>query len=172
MRDFFGKKKHGTSDEQPVFIKTRGQQEMVDTSKVDSVIGPGLMVKGDIHSRGSLRVDGNVEGNIRADAAVIVGEKGVVKANVTANHIIVGGTVHGNVNGREKVEILSTGRMYGDVTTAAAKFVVAEGVIFEGRCTMSQSDTAKQRLPKAPQPAEQKAEQKQEVGAASKGGAA
>jgi cytoskeletal protein CcmA (bactofilin family) len=161
MRDFFGKKKQGTSDEQPVFIKTRGQQEMVDTSKVDSVIGPGLMVKGDIHSRGSLRVDGNVEGNIRADAAVIVGEKGVVKANVTANHIVVGGTVDGNVNGREKVEILS-----------AAKFVVAEGVIFEGRCTMSQSDTAKQRLPKVPQPGEQKAEQKQEVGAASKGGAA
>ena len=141
---------------------------MVDTSKVDSVIGPGLMVKGDIHSRGSLRVDGNVEGTIRADAAVIVGEKGVVKADIKANHVIIGGTVHGNVNGGEKVEILSTGRMYGDVVTAAAKFVVSEGVIFEGRCSMSQTDEAKQRAQKMPRPAEAK----QEVGAASKGGAA
>ena len=140
---------------------------MTNTDKVDTIIGPGSLIKGDLHSRGTLRVDGNVEGNIRADATIIVGEKGVVKANITAAHVIIGGTVHGNVHGREKVEVLSTGRMYGDVTTAASKFVVAEGVIFEGRCTMNQGDGSKtpQRLPKV----ERQPEEKPELNPAAKG---
>ena len=171
MRDFFKKKKVSEDDEDVGFkdkdmmFKDKDGPTMVNTDKVDTVVGPGSLVKGDIHSRGTLRIDGNVEGNIRADASIIIGEKGVVKANVIAGHIIVGGTVHGNVTARDKVEILSTGRLYGDVTTATAKFVVAEGVIFEGRCSMSESDAAKQRTPKMPR----QSEEKQEVGAASKG---
>jgi cytoskeletal protein CcmA (bactofilin family) len=154
--ELFGKKKTDSNNdnekEKPIF-PVRSQHVMPNTDKVDTVIGPGSLIKGDIHSRGTLRIDGNVEGNVRADATVIVGEKGVVKANLTAAHIVIGGTVHGNVHGREKVEVLSTGRMYGDVTTAASKFVVAEGVIFEGRCTMNQGD-GKQRLPREKQPEE------------------
>jgi cytoskeletal protein CcmA (bactofilin family) len=151
--DFFGKKKSdGNNDQEKPIFPVRSPHTMSNTDKVDTVIGPGSLIKGDIHSRGTLRIDGNVEGNIRADATVIIGEKGVVKANVTAAHVVIGGTVHGNIHGREKVEVLSTGRMFGDVTTAASKFVVAEGVIFEGRCTMNQNDGSKQpqtqRLPK------------------------
>lgn len=130
-------------------FKSKGLQNMGDSDKVDSVIGAGSVVKGDIHSRGTLRIDGNVEGKVTADAAVVVGSKGVVKGTISASHVMVGGSVHGNVAAREKVEILSTGRLYGDVTTPAAKFVVAEGVIFEGRCVMSQPEAGKQRLPKA-----------------------
>jgi cytoskeletal protein CcmA (bactofilin family) len=91
-----------------------------------------------------------------------------VKADIVAGHVIIGGTVHGKVTGREKVEILSTGRLYGDVITKAAKFVVSEGVIFEGACTMSQAEETKQAVPKTPR----QAEEKQEVAAPSKGGAA
>ncbi|GAB4338712.1 MAG: hypothetical protein Kow0099_13080 [Candidatus Abyssubacteria bacterium] len=163
MEGFFGKKKQEPEvviekekeKERPSFFKGRDSGDMVDTSKVDTVIGPSTLVKGDIHSKGTLRVDGNVEGNIRSDSTVIIGEKGNVKANVVANHIVVGGTVHGNIHGREKVEVLSTGRLYGDVTTAPAKFVVAEGVIFEGRCSMSQAADAKPRVQKMPRPGEE-----------------
>jgi len=157
--DIFGKKKTNPNNEpeKPIFAM-RSPHAMSNTDKVDTVIGPGSLIKGDLHSKGTLRIDGNVEGNIRADATVIIGEKGVVKANVSAAHVVIGGTVHGNVHGREKVEVLSTGRMYGDVSTAASKFVVAEGVIFEGRCTMNQTDAAKQRLPKGQLP-EDKQEQ-------------
>ena len=140
---------------------------MADAGKVETVIGPGALLKGEIHTRGTIRVDGNVEGKISADGSVIVGEKGVVKAEVVAGHVVIGGTVHGKVNGREKVEILSTGRLHGDVITKPARFVVAEGVIFEGRCSMGQAEAAtKQVLPKAAaKPADEK---KPEVGAASK----
>jgi len=147
-------------------FKSKGLHNMASNDKVDSVIGANSMVKGDLHSRGTLRIDGSVEGNIRADASVIVGEKGMVKANITASQVIIGGTVHGNVHGKERVEVLSTGRMYGDVTTAASKFIVAEGVIFEGRCTMSsQADAAsKQRAAKmVPHAGERHVEEKQEA---------
>ena len=122
---------------------------MTDAGKVETVIGPGATIKGEIHARGTLRVDGRVEGKISADSSVIIGEKGNVDAEVIAAHVIVGGTVHGKVTGREKVEILSNGRLHGDVSTKPAKFVVAEGVIFEGRCSMGQAEAVKQPLSKA-----------------------
>jgi cytoskeletal protein CcmA (bactofilin family) len=153
MTSIFGKKKQdeetGTA-EKPLF-NSKGPEKMAETSKVETVIGPGATLKGEIHTRGTVRVDGNVEGKVSADGSVIIGEKGVVKAEITAGLVIVGGTVHGKVNGREKVEILSTGRLHGDVTTKPARFVVAEGVIFEGRCTMGQAEGAKPEAAK-PEP--------------------
>jgi cytoskeletal protein CcmA (bactofilin family) len=125
-------------------FKNKGYQEMIEAANVESVIGPGLTVRGDIHSRGTLRVDGNVEGKISADGSVIIGEKGVVKADITADHIIVGGTVRGKVTGREKVEVVSKGRLYGDVQTKPGKLVVSEGVTFEGLCTMNEAEKSKQ----------------------------
>ena len=110
---------------------------MEEKGRVDSVIGPGLMVKGELHSKGTLRIDGNVEGTVTADGTILVGEKGVVKADIAAAQVVIGGTVHGKVVGHEKVEILTTGRLYGDVTTKASRFVISEGVIFEGSVKMS-----------------------------------
>ncbi len=167
MQSFFGKKTGETdsgSSEKPMF-NSKGPKEMADAGKVDTVIGPGSTVKGDIHSRGTLRVDGKVEGKVNSDSSIIIGEKGVVKAELAAAHIIIGGTVHGKVTGREKVEILSTGRLYGDVITKSSKFVVAEGVIFEGRCSMGQSAEVKPAVPKPRQPEAER----QEVSAAGKG---
>jgi len=130
---------------------------MLESGRVESVIGPGLTVKGDIHSQGTLRVEGNVEGKISADGSVIIGEKGTVKADITADHIIIGGTVNGKITGREKVEIVSPGRLYGDVHTKPAKLVVSEGVIFKGRCTMSQGNEKEQAAPKAEKQAKEAA---------------
>ena len=118
------------------FGKSGDAQKAQGATGVESVIGPGLSVKGDILSRGSLRVDGKVEGSISAEGSVVVGENGVVQANITADRVVVGGNVKGKVIGREKVEIVSPGRMYGDVHTKPSKLLISEGVVFEGRCVM------------------------------------
>jgi cytoskeletal protein CcmA (bactofilin family) len=167
MTSIFGKKKQDDdagSTHKPL-LDSKGPQTMAEPSKVETIIGPGATIKGEVHTRGTLRVDGNVEGKVNADGSVIVGEKGVVKAEINAGLVVIGGTVHGKVNGREKVEILSTGRLHGDVSTKPAKFVVAEGVIFEGRCTMGQAgEEPKQTVPKTKPPEAEK----QEVSTASK----
>ena len=164
MPTLFGKKTEDAdsgSNNKSMF-NNKGPEKMAEAAKVETVIGPGATIKGEIHTRGTLRVDGNIEGKISADSSVIVGEKGVVNAEIVAAQIIIGGTVHGKVMGKEKVEILSTGRLHGDVVTKPAKFVVAEGVIFEGRCSMGQAEEKKPPLSSV-KPA---VDRKQEAGAA------
>jgi len=117
---------------------------MVEAVNVESVIGSGLTVKGDIHSKGTLRVDGKVEGKISANGSVVIGANGDVKADIVADHIIVGGIVRGNITGREKVELVLKGQLHGDVHTKPGKLLVSDGAVFEGSCKMSQVTEAKQ----------------------------
>ena len=124
---------------------------MAENLNVESIIGSGLIVKGDISSKGTLRVDGKVEGSISANGSVVIGENGVVKANITADHIIVGGTVRGNVTAREKVQIILKGRLHGDVQTQPGKLIIADGAVFEGGCTMGRSEEKEKTSPKTEQ---------------------
>jgi len=116
---------------------------MAEIDKIESVIGPSLVVKGEIQSSGALRVDGTVEGSISSKGTVVVANNGVVKADIKADRIVIGGNIHGNVVAREKVEILSTGKLYGDIVTIARGFIVHEGAIFEGACKTVKPEEAK-----------------------------
>jgi len=118
--------------------------------KIESVIGPSLIVKGDIKSSGTLRIDGVVEGTINSDGSVVIARDGIARADITADHVVIGGTIHGNIIAREKVEILSTGILHGDVTAIAYGLIVKEGAIFEGSCKMKKTDGAKATSPKTP----------------------
>ena len=123
---------------------------MSEIDKIESVIGPSLVVKGEIQSSGALRVDGVVEGSISSKGTVVVANNGAVKADIKADRIVIGGNIHGNVVAREKVEILSTGKLYGDIVTIAGGFIVQEGAIFEGGCKTVKPEEVKESLPKAP----------------------
>lgn len=125
-----------------------GETSTIDANKIDTIVGPNSVIKGELHSKGTLRIDGTVEGNVTSDSTIILGEKGVANATLTAKQVIIGGTVNGNVVAQDRLEILSTGRMYGDVETGPSRFIVAEGVIFEGRCTM-RADDKNVRQPRA-----------------------
>jgi cytoskeletal protein CcmA (bactofilin family) len=131
-------------------ITKKGAHEMGDRDKIESVIGRSLVVKGDIQSSGTLRVDGAVEGTISARGTVIIANEGTVKADIKADHVVIGGTINGNVTAREKVEILNTGKLHGDVGTIAFGLVVREGAIFEGACKMKDAEGAKAASPKTP----------------------
>lgn len=107
--------------------------------KVESFIGNNSTFKGEIRTNGALRIDGTLEGNITADW-VILGEKSVVKGDVNAQNIIVGGKVEGNVRAKGLIEIKNKGRIVGDIVTP--KISIVEGGIIEGRTSM-QSDSTK-----------------------------
>lgn len=100
------------------------------SSKLESVIGPQSSVEGNIAVQGTLRVDGTVAGQIKADA-VVLGECGSIQGDVVARSVLVGGRIDGNVRAEESVEIKPKGKLFGDVFTR--KLAVAEGGIFEGR---------------------------------------
>lgn len=104
-----------------------------NTEKLESFIGNNSVVKGEIDTKGTLRVDGTVEGNISADW-VIACEKSHIKGNITARGIVIGGRVDGDIKAKEIVEIKNKGQIYGEILTS--KLTVAEGAIFDGRSTM------------------------------------
>jgi cytoskeletal protein CcmA (bactofilin family) len=111
-----------------------------NTEKLESFVGVNSHFKGDIRSKGTLRVDGVVEGNADADW-LILGEKASLKGNVTARGIIVGGRIEGSLVAKELLEIKAKGQVIGDVTTP--KLIVSEGGIIEGRSSMNKDVSAK-----------------------------
>ena len=109
-----------------------------NTEKLESLIGANSNFKGDINTKGTLRIDGSMEGNVNADW-VILGEKACMKGDVTARGIIVGGRVDGNLRAKEIVEIKSKGQVSGDISTN--KLTIIEGGMFDGRSSMHKDES-------------------------------
>lgn len=101
--------------------------------KLDTIVGPGSILKGDLTSKGTVKVDGQVEGNVAADCLVI-GEAGKLTGDVTVREIIIGGRIAGNIHAADGVDILRKGEVCGDIF--AARLTIAEGGHFDGRSTM------------------------------------
>jgi len=101
---------------------------------LNSILGQGCKVKGDIELQGTIRIDGEFEGQIKCPETLIVGKSGVVKADVTVKNAIIGGKVVGNIKGSNKIELQSGSHVEGDIQTA--RLVIDEGVFFEGSCKM------------------------------------
>jgi len=111
-----------------------------NTEKLESFIGANSLFKGDVDTKGTLRVDGVVEGNIVADW-VILCESSHIKGDITARGIVIGGRVDGNIKAKEIVEIKNKGQLHGEIFTN--KLVIAEGGILEGRTRMQQHEESK-----------------------------
>lgn len=109
-----------------------------NTEKLESLIGASSSVSGNINTKGTLRVDGHMEGNVNADW-VIIGEKASLKGDITARGIIVGGKIEGSLKAKEIVEIKSKGQVYGDIHTG--KLTVIEGGLFDGRSAMTKEES-------------------------------
>ena len=102
--------------------------------RVTTVLGPGINWKGDLRGKGGVRIEGTLEGEIAVKGMVIVGETGRVTCDIfKADTIIVAGAVKGQIVAN-KLEIRSTGRIYGDVNTVS--FATEEGAFLRGKVTM------------------------------------
>lgn len=104
---------------------------------IESVIGPGIQWKGNLTGAGGLRIEGSFDGNIRVNGPLVVAEGAKVTAEeIRASAVSVAGTVKANIIA-DKVELLSTGRVYGDLMTGA--FASEEGAFLRGQITMQDS---------------------------------
>jgi cytoskeletal protein CcmA (bactofilin family) len=104
------------------------------TERVTSVLGTGIVWKGSLSGTGGVRIEGAFEGDIAIRGLLVVGESGRVTCqDLRANVVIVAGAVRGDITA-EKVEIRATGRVWGNVTTAA--FATEEGAFLRGQITM------------------------------------
>ncbi len=99
-------------------------------SLVNSIIGAGSSVDGDIDVDGLLRIDGDVRGTLRVTGKVVVGSAGRVEAPIRAKSAIIGGTVKGDVYVSERLRILTGGVVIGNVF--APRFEAEDGTVVHG----------------------------------------
>ena len=109
--------------------------------EVQAYLGKGSRVAGKLNFEGTVRVDGQVEGEIAAQDTLIVGESALVNAQISGATIIIKGKVTGDITAGKRVEIRAPGKLFGNVTTPS--LIIQEGVIFEGHCSMGGEATTK-----------------------------
>jgi cytoskeletal protein CcmA (bactofilin family) len=99
------------------------------------VIGTKTTVKGEISGDEEILVEGTVEGQIKINKDLRVGQGGVVKATVDAQSVVVSGELIGDCHAAHRVEIQATGRLTGNIR--APRVVIAEGAVFKGNSDMT-----------------------------------
>ncbi|MFL7890784.1 MAG: polymer-forming cytoskeletal protein [Anaerolineales bacterium] len=132
-----------------MFRRTNDTQPLSDlpatTDRVTSVIGPGVVWKGKLSGKGGVRIEGTLDGDINLQGMLVVGETGRVTCEtLRANVVVVAGAVRGDITA-EKLDIRSSGRVWGNVVTAA--FSTEEGAFLRGQVTMEEKVEIKAQPP-------------------------
>ena len=123
-----------------------------EVGMISTVFGKDTEFIGDLVFKKSLQINGYFEGEITSGAFLVIGEGAEVKANISAKTVIIQGTVYGNIEATQSLEIHTNGRLCGNIRTAKLK--IADGVVFEGKCEMIKPEEKRSKK-EAAQPAEE-----------------
>jgi cytoskeletal protein CcmA (bactofilin family) len=108
-----------------------------------SIIAGGMRVIGDIETEGVIKIEGRVEGSIRAGRQVLIGRQGEVKGDITTREAVIGGKVQGTVSATERLEVQATSTIVGDINTKS--IAVAEGGRINGTVRIADVSEATHR---------------------------
>jgi len=131
----------------PSVPKTSASPATVSPNAV-ACLSQGIRIKGEISGGEDLFIDGSVEGKVNFQNSILtVGPNATVKADITAREIVVRGRVHGKLDGKDRVQIWSSGRVDGDIR--ADRVAIEEGAEIHG---MMEAGKAPSRLAEVPAP--------------------
>ncbi len=108
-----------------------------ETGSEINLIATGTIFEGKIKTPGSIRVDGKIVGEVTAAQNVSVGNSGELDGNISAKNITIGGKIKGMVIAQEKLVLETKAFVRGDIR--AAKLVIDEGAVFDGKCSMAET---------------------------------
>ncbi len=108
---------------------------MAKYDQVNSVIGEGSSFEGKFYISGSLKVNGNFEGEIKTEETLIIGPTGKVKTNILAREVIMSGALLGNIEASERVRLIENGKMLGNIKTPILQ--ISEGVVYKGNVNIT-----------------------------------
>lgn len=115
--------------------KTSGTS-ISEFGSISTNLGKDTYFNGTLTFKKPLQISGEFIGEIISESFLYISDTAVVRANIQAHTVIVGGQVIGNVVATERLEMLSTGKVTGNIKTA--KLQIADGVVFDGNCEMIQ----------------------------------
>lgn len=101
-----------------------------------SIIGPGMNIIGNLSTDGTVRVEGRIEGTVRAGKAVLIGKGGEVVGDILTQDAVIGGRVHGTILAESRLEIQSTSVIDGQIRVRTGHLVVEEGAVHNGQTQM------------------------------------
>ncbi|MFQ5992436.1 MAG: polymer-forming cytoskeletal protein [Nitrospiraceae bacterium] len=97
-------------------------------------LGKGVDFKGVVNFDGTVRIDGRLEGEIHTKGTLVIGEHAQIKGVISAGSLVCSGKINGNISATEKVELMKTAVLIGDVR--APSFSMESGAHFHGMCDM------------------------------------
>jgi len=127
----------GSKDERSGRVRGRTEvRGMADQGGEVTIVGQGAKLEGTVVSAGSLRIDGQVKGQINAEGDVLLSPQSQVEADIRAQNVVVAGRFKGSINVKGRAELARGGRVEGDITSKT--LVVEEGGVFQGQSIMDQ----------------------------------
>ena len=99
-----------------------------------NTIGKGTSIKGDIKSNGDFRIDGQMNGSIRSDGKIVVGNTGILEGEIICKNADISGTVKATIKVSELLSLKASCSVYGDIITN--KIAIEPGARFSGTCNM------------------------------------
>ena len=107
--------------------------------QVISIIGPGMKVTGDCETDGAIRIEGTVQGNIRAGKAVVIGKDGLVEGDILTQDAVISGRLKGSLRAESRLEVQSTSRLEGEIS--AGRMQDEEGSLLNGTVKVGKGAT-------------------------------
>jgi cytoskeletal protein CcmA (bactofilin family) len=148
-----------SGDDGPQEKETGGRRMAEQQGDEVTIVGQGAKLEGTVVSAGSLRIDGQIKGQVNADGDVMLSPQSVVEADIRAQNVSVAGRFKGSIVVKGRAEIARGGRVDGNITSKT--LVVEEGALFQGQSIMdqqAQAATAGQPTQAAKAPEVQKSE--------------
>ena len=91
------------------------KKSSVSEEHLETIVGSNTVIYGAISASGGVKIDGQIEGDLISAASIYIGENGCVKAQIKAKNAVIAGTVRGAAEVIEKLELLPTAKLYGDI---------------------------------------------------------
>ncbi len=117
------------------------KQTDFEKANFDTLIGSNTELIGDINSKGIIRIDGKVTGNISVQGDLFVGAEAYIKGNVSASNINVAGNIEGDISSVGVLKLLSTAKLIGNIQVKT--LTLDEGSVFDGNCKMLENQASK-----------------------------
>ena len=137
-----------------------GRGSESDFARGTALIGKSVMVKGQVYGREDLTIDGELEGTLELqEHRLTVGPNGKLQATIKAREVVVLGTVHGNIEASEKIDIRKDAKLVGDLKTA--RILIEDGAYFKGSIDIQKPEVSRPPAPARPQAAAAAAPQQQ-----------
>ena len=120
-----------------MLFRKKGPKARYQRTELSAYLDEHAEIEGTCTFSGTAMLNGKFKGVIQSTDTLIIGEGGVVNANINGGCVLIRGEVVGNVIATERVELLGHAQVFGDVE--APVVIIEEGVLFEGHCRMTKT---------------------------------